>query len=159
MTDCWIWSLWWNKKGLFLNGHVGTTVWMQHMDTKKEMEKKAKWELLDTAKFCSEQILETTSNKTAAVGPLTFYLTNYPNTTNKTCWSLLEKERTNFKVTFTYGLLHMKTLVLGFLRGLGCTYVGCDLEGPAGAIDDRVRGKERIRELRSTGGIRLCLWG
>ena len=52
---------------------------------------KARWELLKNAACCFEQILEAASYKTAAVWPLTFYLTNHPRKTNMTYWIQLAK--------------------------------------------------------------------
>ena len=39
-----------------------------------------------------KQALKAASHKTAAVWPLAFRLTNHPNETNKTWWTLLEKQ-------------------------------------------------------------------
>ena len=41
------------------------------------------------AKSYIKQILETTSQKTAAVRPLITNLESHPNLANKTCWTLL----------------------------------------------------------------------
>ena len=57
-----------------------------------------------------EQILEAASHKTAVVQQLT----NHPGKTSKTWWA----PRENSKVIFSYGLLHMDTLVLAKLQKL-----------------------------------------
>ena len=52
---------------------------------------KARWKLYQEAACYLEQILEAAPYKTAAVRPLTTYLTNHPSKTNKTWRALLEK--------------------------------------------------------------------
>ena len=65
---------------------------MYHMDANKTHKEKARLELHKNAANCLEQILEATSQKTAAIQPLASHLTNHSRKTNKTCWALLEKK-------------------------------------------------------------------
>ena len=51
---------------------------------------KARWKLYKNVSYCFEQIMEATLHKTAAVRPLTSYLTTHSSKTNKTCRGLLE---------------------------------------------------------------------
>ena len=120
---------------------------MHHWDAKEKNVEKARWKLHKNAMCYSEQILEETTHKTAAVQPLTSHLTNHSNKTNKTCEALLEKsgrtrerrsptdERTtNSQPERTY--IHQR-----------CTDTGCRLDDLPGAIDDRDGYQEKFREL------------
>ena len=77
------------------------------MDADKIHREKSR-ELQRNAMIYSEQILEATSHKTAAVWSLTFPLKNYPSKINKTCWRIKEK----LQVMFSYGPLRMEVPVL-----------------------------------------------
>ena len=74
------------------SGCVNTTLHMEHMDADKTYREKVSRELHKNATSYIEQILEVTSHKKAAVKPPSFHLKNHPNQTNKTCWTLLEKQ-------------------------------------------------------------------
>ena len=65
-------------------GCVNTTVWMHHLEANKTHREKARWELHKNAACSFEQIQETWTHKTVAVGPLTFHLSNNPSKMNKT---------------------------------------------------------------------------
>ena len=54
------------------------------MDANKTHGEKTKWELHKNAMHCFEQ--------TTIQQPLTSNLTNHPSKTNKSCWTLLEKQ-------------------------------------------------------------------
>ena len=54
------------------------TVWMHYMDTNKTYGEKAWRQLHKNAMSNIEQVLEATSHKTAAIGPLTTHHKNYP---------------------------------------------------------------------------------
>ena len=58
---------------------------------------KARWELHKNSIRYFEQILEIPYHKTKAVWSLTSHLTNHPCKINKTCRSLLEKQRQTHK--------------------------------------------------------------
>ena len=81
--------------------HISTTAWLHHLDF-NEIE----WELHKDALCYFKQILEAVSFQTAAVWPLTFYLTNHSSKTSKTCWAMLEKLG---KVMFPNVVLQMDT--------------------------------------------------
>ena len=82
------------KKTEILPSHcsVSTIAWLNHLDFNEMLEEKARWEPHKDATCYLEQILKTIPNKTAAVRPLTSYLTNHQNKTNKTCQAQLEKQ-------------------------------------------------------------------
>ena len=70
--------------------HVGTTVWMHHLDFNETLGEKASWELNNAA--CSfYQIMETAPNKTVAVQPLASHLTNNMSKMTKIFWAGQEK--------------------------------------------------------------------
>ena len=71
---------------------VHTTMWMHHIDTNKTLLEKALLELRNYTMCCLEQILDTTSNKIAAVCPSLSPLINHPSKMNMTCGALLEKQ-------------------------------------------------------------------
>ena len=58
----------------------------------KSIKEKAKWELHNKTTCCYEQILGTSSHKTAAARQLTSNLSNCPKKTNETYGTLLEKQ-------------------------------------------------------------------
>ena len=64
-------------------GCVSTTVRKHHPDSNEMRREKATRKLDKNATCCFEQILEATLYKTAAVRPLTSYLTNDPNKKKK----------------------------------------------------------------------------
>ena len=72
---------------------VCTTVRLLHLDFKKTVGEKAWWERYKDNACCLEKILEAAFSKTAIVRSLTFHFTNNPSKKNKTCWTLLEKQR------------------------------------------------------------------
>ena len=96
------------------------TVWMHHIDTNKMHGEKARWKLCKNAAYCLEQILEAAPHKTATVWSPTSYLTNHLSKTNKTCETLLEKQRQTHKWRFlmdsyTYTVLTSKDLLTSTL--------------------------------------------
>ena len=72
-------------------------------------KEQAWWKLLKDAAFCFEQIQEATSCWAATLRPLISHLINHRSKTNKTCWALAVEIKT--LAMFSYGLLHMDTLV------------------------------------------------
>ena len=64
---------------------------MEHIDFVLAYREKARLELHKNVTRYTEQILEVTSHKTAAVRTLTSYFYNNQNKSNKTCRTLLEK--------------------------------------------------------------------
>ena len=56
-------------------------------------KEKARWEQYKNVMRCLKQILEATPHKTATQLPFNDHLRNHPNTTNKTCKEMLEKQR------------------------------------------------------------------
>ena len=91
--------------------YVHTTIWMHRVDANKTRREKARWEQQKNAARYSEQILEATPNKTTAVQPLAFHLTNDPRMTNKTCCALTEKQD-GLSAKFSYGRFHKDVRVL-----------------------------------------------
>ena len=65
---------------------------MHHKDANQTHREKATWELHKNATSYLEQFLKATHHETTAVRPHTSHLKNHPNTTNKTCRTLLEKQ-------------------------------------------------------------------
>ena len=68
-------------------GHVGTAVWLPHLDSNEMHGDKARWELRKNYKNYFQQNLEAEPHKTAAVGPFAppSHLTNHPSKTNRIC--------------------------------------------------------------------------
>ena len=76
-NDMGIWSLKLNKIGILLSYNcVSTIVWLHHLDSNEIHGEKTNSKLHKDTSCCFEQILEAASYKTAAVQPLTSYLTN-----------------------------------------------------------------------------------
>ena len=71
---------------------VHTTIWMNHIDTKKTFSKKSRWELDKNFACCLEQVLGVVLHKTASVQPFASHNINHPSKTNKTCRAQLEKQ-------------------------------------------------------------------
>ena len=80
------------------------------MNFDKMLEEKSRWELHKDAAHCFEQILEAAPYKTAAVQPLTSYLTNHLN--KKKMLGNAGEVRMNQCSTFSTGLLHVDAPVL-----------------------------------------------
>ena len=70
-------------------------------------EEKARLELHKNATCYFEPIIEVVPNKTVVIWSFMSDLIKPTRKMNKTCWAWFEKE-----AVFSYGLLHMDTLVL-----------------------------------------------
>ena len=55
----------------------------------------------DMCMYCFEQVFEATPHKTASVRSPTFLLKNHPSKRNKTCGTLLLKQRTHILLTLS----------------------------------------------------------
>ena len=78
---------------------------------------KARWKLHKNATCYFQQILEATPNKAAAVWPLTSHLTSHSSKTNKTCVTLIEKQRWTHKQHSSMDLQYMDVSVLANHQG------------------------------------------
>ena len=76
---------------------VSTIVWLLHLDFTKTLGEKVRYELHKDVAGCFEQILEAAPYKTAAIRPLTSYLTNHATKISTTSWSLLVKQEQTHK--------------------------------------------------------------
>ena len=104
----------------------------------------------------NEEILETTSHKTAAIQPPTSYFKNHLNQTNKTYGTLLEKEERKDKMisnllrwTPSHRQAGVGQPARTYLQQL-CADTGCSQENLLSVMDDRWMA--RVREIcaRST---------
>ena len=59
--------------------YVNTTVWLQHLESNKTLEIKARWELHKNVACHFKQISEPTFYKAAVVWLLTSHLINHPS--------------------------------------------------------------------------------
>ena len=121
-------------------GWVNPSLWIHDMEANKMHREKARWELHQNSTSYIEQILETTQHKTIAIRPLTSHLKNYPSKTNKTCRTLLKKQRWAHK-TFLYGPLYMDMPVWPTSKNL----FTCRERWMKGTDEE----KERVREIRA----------
>ena len=90
--------------------------------------------------------MEAAPHKTIAVWSLTFHFKNHPSK-RKTCETLLEKNEVKFfNGPTTHGHASVDQTIITYLHQL-CASTGCSLEDLLGAMDDRVRWRERVREM------------
>ena len=87
----------------------------------------------------TEQILEATSHKTAAVQPLTSHLQSQ---TNKTCGTVLKKQGQTFKC-HSHGCASVSWPTRTYPEQL-CIDTGCSLEDLLEVMDDGTNGKREL---------------
>ena len=84
---------------------------MLYVDSYEMYEEKATWELRKNITCHSEQIQKAAPHKTALVGPPTFYLTNHPSKTSKTCWAEeVEQTHKQHSLMDSYTWVHQQEL-------------------------------------------------
>ena len=88
-----------DKKWDFLtsSSRINTHLCINDIDAKETLRENARWELHKNDSSYIKQILETTPHNTRAVRPFTSSLWNHPSKVNKTCETLLEKQRQMYK--------------------------------------------------------------
>ena len=112
-------------------------------------------QLLKNARSCIEQILEATTQKTAAVQPASTHLKKLSKLDVQDMQDTAVKIRTNHKRCYLHGPLHTDMQVLGDLLepiyNMLCTDTGGSLEDLPGAMDNKDKCWERVREIRARG--------
>ena len=146
-----------------INGRAISTICMNYLDTDKAYGEKVRQNLPKNVTSYTEQILEATSQKTAAVGPTTPHLWNHTNKTGKICrhcWrskiGLISKVQL---WTSPHGLASVRRPTRIYLQQLGVViwYNSKDLPE---AMNGRVECRERDwdTEVREICASRMIFW-